>query len=483
MNSREHIRKIILDFENNHPVNDWYINGIMIWPYLRIRLFFSLRREFNEKKDQVLDQKKSKKKIKHNFSHILILKTSIKYFYNFIKKTYKTFKLFLFQKNKISSLPKKDFIFLGANSHRINFQGHRFNRYFDTYILDNKIENNYIFYEYDDSTNEHIFKPENIVRFNDVEKLINQSYSLKIKKNKNKLNQYDTFFDDLKSNKFTSGFSSNFEKDKIITQIDYIHNLSNFFRRALKQINPEKIYILCYYSTNVFAFVHAANKLGIETIEMQHGAQTKTHLAYGSWSKVPKGGYDLIPKTFWHWNEDSSKTIKSWSNGISNIKSIVVGNPWANYWSNKKQNYYTNNFILYSLQPKPYTIEQLFPESIIKLIKNTKFKWFLRFHPRQNNMDNIVEFLCKKKLINYVEIEKASNDPLPVLISNCRLHITNSSGTTMEAELFKKKTILIDEIGKIYYPEIIERGFAKCIIKTEHDFYQQAYDCIEYLSF
>ena len=53
-------------------------------------------------------------------------------------------------------------------------------------------------------------------------------------------------------------------------------------------------------------------------------------------------------------------------------------------------------------------------------------------------------------------MEHATSDPLPLLLQNCLIHITNSSASTIEASLFGKKTILLHEIGKLYYADLIE---------------------------
>lgn len=468
MNSREQIREIIIQFEKKYPVNEWQIDGLLIWPYLRMKLFFNLRSEFeyNKKKPKnIVLKNENRNSILSYLKKIArsILKLSTRIWY--------TLKFRFLLRKKLSTLPKKDFIFLGANSHRINFKGYRFNRYFDTYIEENNLENNYFYYEYDNPIEGDLFKPENIIRFNDLIYQLKKTYypkhSLKEAKS------YNEFLNDLENNNFTSNFSSQFDIKRISNDINFIIRLSKIFEKFLIHTQAKKVHVLCYYSSNVFAFILAANRLGIETIEMQHGAQTNTHLAYGSWTKVPSNSYSLLPKTFWHWDEDSSATVKSWSKDIDGLKSIVVGNPWLNYWMNTKENYDYTNFILYTLQPKPYGVDRLFSESMIKLIKNSNFKWFIRLHPRQDNKQEIIECLYKNKLFEVVEIEKATNDPLPLLLKNCRLHISNSSGTTIEAEIFNKKTILIDEIGEIYYQDIINRKNAIYLPGNAKDFYRK----------
>jgi hypothetical protein len=241
----------------------------------------------------------------------------------------------------------------------------------------------------------------------------------------------------------------------------------DFYEELLLQIKPEKLYILYYYGD--LALVAVANKLNIQTIEMQHGAQTNEHMAYGSWTKIPSSGYDFLPRTYWSWNESSKNVIDKWASKITLYKCFVGGNPWVNLWLNKDEEYFQKDFILYTLQPN-HTLQELFPEQLIASIKTEKYKWFIRLHPRQlNKREEIILFLKKNNIIDLVNVHEATFNPLPVLLKNCLLHITNSSASAIEAAMFNKKTILLHEIGKLYYSDLIESGSAKYVGK-EHNF-------------
>ncbi|MBK6836157.1 MAG: hypothetical protein IPG89_18555 [Bacteroidetes bacterium] len=205
----------------------------------------------------------------------------------------------------------------------------------------------------------------------------------------------------------------------------------------------------------------AANRLSIETFDMQHGAQTKTHLAYGSWSTVPIMGYDFLPRTYLCWDNHSEKAVLEWGAKNKLFKVLVTGNSWVDYWRNKPSTYNENGFILYTLQPEILSLEQSFPIELVEIIKSLNYKWFVRLHPRQIKQKNeIQEFLKNKGILAQVNIDGATNTPLPLLLRNCLLHITNSSTCTIEASFFQKKTIIINEIGKLYYSELISEGKA-----------------------
>jgi UDP-N-acetylglucosamine 2-epimerase len=79
--------------------------------------------------------------------------------------------------------------------------------------------------------------------------------------------------------------------------------------------------------------------------------------------------------------------------------------------------------------------------------------------------------IIEKEIWNLINIEEATKDPLPQLQSNAKLHITHSSGATIEAAEFGVKTILINEIGKNYYAGLIAENKALYIDYDDKDFY------------
>jgi hypothetical protein len=149
------------------------------------------------------------------------------------------------------------------------------------------------------------------------------------------------------------------------------------------------------------------------------GHNLTVHMAYSSWFTLPQEGYDMLPRNYWCWDENSKNVLQEWTKSNKNYAVKVIGNPWIDYWKSMKKNYVHTNYILYSLQPSPLTMEQLFPESIINFIKENPIPWFIRLHPRQlKEMEAIKMFLEDKQILHLVTIDAATNDPLPLLLSN-----------------------------------------------------------------
>jgi hypothetical protein len=447
----EDIKNIIIDAEQKFPVSSWKIGDVYIWPVLRTKIFMHvINEDFSKNKSVKVPDKiqvsNSKKKTRI-FTYIL---NTFKYFF-WIKK-----------------LKVKENLFLGSDNYRVNIENKRFNRFFDPLIIKYKIQDNSSLIEYDFDSKNHYFK--NIsINYNDGLKMFNESlyraYYFFIRKPKIEIKQYAEFIDYIKSFDLTVNLASIYSQYRIINYYSLRWNFQ--YKNAsniLQSIKPKKIFTLCYYnSSDVMFFVAAAKRKNIRTIEMQHGPIADKHLAYGNWTNVPLTGYDIIPSLFWCWDKFSKSTIDKSLGVNKNYSSFIGGHPWIEYWKDKEiqDSSIDSEFILYTIQQE-FSLEYFFNPKIILLIKHTKQKWYIRLHPRQiNQKSEIQEYLKSKNILEYVDIENATFLPLPLLLSKALLNVTSNSGTTIEAFLFNKFTVLLDPLSKDYYKDIIELNLAK----------------------
>lgn len=465
MQNRVDIKNFIVKIEKDFPVNDWSVNGHHLWPHIRITLFFYLinlveNKTVKIKKKHIVTPKKS-----------IIDKIKI-FFFSIVKSMINkcNFHIWHFR------LKRKKHLFFGAESHRIDYKESRFNRFFDVLIEKNNWIDNSLIFEYGGSKIKSQYNLQIINTFDSALKGFQVNLFRKKQPQKINLKGYQGFLTYLNQNKGLENFVNRFNEVKFQKWIhkNFITKIA-FFKKTLKKISPNKIIILCYYSENLMAMLAAASELGIqETIEMQHGPQTDIHLAYGSWSVIPESGYSTLPKRYWCWDKYSTEAIKKWSNKTIHFKVIMTGNPWVDYWKEIKHKYSHKNYILYSLQPAPISIEQLFTNQIVKLITDSKRQWFIRLHPRQlHQLENIKEYLNAKNILKKVNLNEATNDPLPLLLSNAILHVTHSSGTTLEASYFGLKTILINNIGLNSFQHLIKNNDAIYIDYSDNQFYKK----------
>ncbi len=462
MQNRVDIKNFIVQIEQNFSVNEWQVNGIHLWPIIRIKLFFYLIDQVESRKSDIKSNiTESTSTISPFRKKLFHIKRSFQKVNEFIK--------FYFWKSK---LPQKNYLFLGGDAHRVNYKNTRFNRFFDVLISKYAIENQSLYFEYGNQLEKNQYQPEKVYFYEKFFIGFQHLYRLKSRQVNFNWTGFSLFENFLLSNELTHDFilkNNRTEIENWATSL-FLPKIA-FFTEVIRKIQPKQIHFLCYYSDFNYALLVAANQLEITTVEMQHGPQTDIHLSYGSWTVIPKTGYDVLPRVFWNWDENSASVLNKWMQNNTTYKVKVIGNPWMDYWRAMSQSYANNNFILYSLQPNPITLEQLFTPQLLDCIRSSSEIWFLRLHPRQmNEKDALINFFKKENLLHKINIEAATNDPLPQLLANAKLHVTHFSGTTIEASFFNLKTILLNKNGLVSFPELIAKNQAIYIDYKDEDF-------------
>ncbi|QIE60619.1 hypothetical protein G5B37_13915 [Rasiella rasia] len=458
ISSRDEIKDFILEIEDRFPVNEWSLNGFYFWPILRIRLFFYLIRqvEYQTKKET------SNAKLPHK-------KRS-----GFAQKLAKLYAVF-YTPFWWSRLPKKKHIFVAQDAHRVNYKGKRYNRFFDVLIKKYGLEQESMYFETSKIPSSHIEAGHLLYDYDKALQVFLRKKRIKSTNLTFENSSYRDFINTLESNEQTKGFIVNYTEKRLVKWYERkVVPKLDFFSKLLQKIQPQQLSILCYYSENNMLLIAAANALNVKTVEMQHGPQSPLHLCYASWNKVPVDGYQVLPREYWCWDKASKDTIDAWANSSSLYKAAVIGNPWVDLWKEIPATFSEENYILYSLQPKPVSLSQLFSENIIDLMKELGLPWFVRLHPRQlGELETIKTFLKNKGVSELVRIDEATQAALPQLLANAIIHVTHYSGTVIEASQMQTRTIILHPIGKQSFSALIEAGRAVYLNPENEDFIQQ----------
>ncbi len=263
-----------------------------------------------------------------------------------------------------------------------------------------------------------------------------------------------------------------------------LHWQVQFFENVLARIKPKAVIILCYYSNiTSFAVTAAANRLGIRTVELQHGPMSTTHLGYGSWTQMPPKGYDLIPRIFWCWEAHTASFLDSWSGEGSRLyRTEIGGHPWLDYLREKEKTAEAD-IVLYTLQPEPLSLDALFTDAIVELIAAKREKWYVRMHPRQVPIrEKITAYLEAKGILEFVNLEEGTFTDLPSLLGRTRIHVTHSSGCVLEASILGVPSLIINKIGASYYKSLIQTGDAVSLDYKAPNFKAEFYKFYENVS-
>lgn len=443
---QKRIREIIEDWEKEFPVNEWQIEGVDIWPLLRIKLYIFLVN---------LDGETGFK----NFptKPVLIEK-------NFLKKAImvvcRVIRAKLILHSFFRNLGTKKILFFGSHFHRTIRNGISFNRFFDPMVDAHHLQNEVYMVEYGKVYNKN-FNQQAILPLHlylDHFKIIQRLANLWLSKDTHfiQLNQYKEFHEQL-IQQFPESEKLHISIDSLIQWAKKIDRTKRFFIQFYTRTKPEKIIFLSYYGyDDLTAAILAAHKLGIKTIDFQHGPQTNVHMAYSSWTKHPAKPYNTMPVEYWNWDKTSKENIDKWATNLKLIRARLVGHPYLAYclrnvnWDIRKK------VVFFSLQT--FDLEEMLPVPILELIKGSNDIWLLRMHPRSKiNKGDIEEYLKNHGIGNKnYTVDNAVEKPLPESLSIAKVHITNYSGCVLESLMMNVPSIIIHESGKELYTSYID---------------------------
>jgi len=451
----------ILNFLNqlecDFPVSEWKLFGFHIWPIIRISLGFKLSyQNFFTEKNQLTTSDSS------------IFSDSFDTFYRSISNSISDSK-----KNQNAN-KAYEIVFLNVSSTRYYKLGKEwFNPFSDSFIGHLEKDNiNSLVLEYPDETKIPRYRKSRFIGAG-----INlMNLNVLFQKNFEKIN-----FSDLREfNNFLSfiQLKSDFFSAKILR----VFNYSIYFEKILKKVKPSVVIVEGFYSYTAMGLLLAARKQNIKCIDVQHGVQSENDFLFSKWTNIPKGGYELLPDIFWCWSNTEKENIDNWTSKFDEkYSSFTGGNPvleldesnesirlFSREISSIKETHPDSINILYTHQAA-FEISKM----VLGAIKNSpsNWKWWIRFHPQYKEAQiKVITQLSNYKFSNTI-VENVANYPLPLLLKNMDLHVTESSSSVLEADMLGVPSIITDRSGAELFTKQIESGIAayssdeKCFFK------------------
>lgn len=252
------------------------------------------------------------------------------------------------------------------------------------------------------------------------------------------------------------------------------------YEKILKKTSP-KIIIGIQPSSEICIAAHRNN---IEVHDLQHGIiDTKAKLSYYSKAKRRFNEARCWPDYILCRNSFSyNKVLKE----LDFSKPILLGNLSKYFYQKiykegkKKRDVFkdpTKKIILYTLQPidvasflNENTIEGvIFPKVLLRLIKENKYNYLIKFHPSQIQHPVLYEkhknaFLKIFEGLDNVDFIECNKYPLDNSLSYSDLHITFNSACVFDAMDYNVISIVLDgDVSKIksYFGELTETEFIR----------------------
>ena len=238
-------------------------------------------------------------------------------------------------------------------------------------------------------------------------------------------------------------------------KLEVIFSQAQFFQKILKAQRVKSVFVVAYYDVKCFSVLLAANRLGLRSVDLQHGVQGQNHMAYARWPKEIFSTSNFLPTHFYVWDENSKQTIARWKPETENI---LLG---CNKWFLDRAKKISNDLILLTLQP----IDDFLPDYVIKIIQDYQGDkmWAIRLHPRQmGDMAKVEERLAKAGLSAKTEVKNASTVPLTSLLERTAIHTTYYSSVAIEASYYNIPTYFLGEEYLIHYTSYLDSELIYC---------------------
>lgn len=212
----------------------------------------------------------------------------------------------------------------------------------------------------------------------------------------------------------------------------------------------------------------ASKKMGIPVYDLQHGVIEGEIIYYGEKFRKNSPPEDL-PTGILCWDNPSTSEIKKWSDK-KGVEVLIIGNPWfMRFIDQRDDDVLVKEFkdikpifkeskpvILVSLQwgldvyYKNPGFNMVMIDELEKVILETanSYNWMLRLHPvqlRGKEGGKALEYLDRTfGKLDSVEWKKSSSLPLPLVLKQTDLHITDMSTTVIEAAWLGIKSALLN---------------------------------------
>lgn len=440
--------------EEKYPVFDWKVNGVRIWPIVRIWIAINCGRFSKEKNN------KSKVKL------IRGMKLISDFFvnrYNIIIKDrgkearVKKTDVFMLGNTQYRNVCMPDGSLLGHNIDPIKMYlensgydvlkleimggaGSRCPRWASSYYIDKMLLEAAVYRE--------------------IRKRIKPNYNID-------LDGYDEMLKEVEQNNIGI---ENLQVTSLIDSIAYVQYLTKKFTSLLVKSKPKIIVLECWYSEVKMSLILAAHKLNIPVVDIQHGvaAASGNHPSYCDWRNMPADGYELMPDYMWVWGKEDYDAMVPFAK--KNLVPFIGGHPMNLIWGDSKNSlnsYYQKKYEREYSRDKPVILFTLqwgtdYPKWILDYInQDDEYLWLIRLHPVVDDNEKMV----LQSLNDKDNVVKYSPDsfPLEILLKNIDIHITMNSSVVLDAVDFNCQSIVFDLACKDLYKKQFEIGLVHLV--------------------
>ena len=248
--------------------------------------------------------------------------------------------------------------------------------------------------------------------------------------------------------------------------------LARWFGARLQAAGASCAFVNTYYSLEGQAFVQAARRLGMSTVDVQHGMQGEHHAAYARWLQVPAGGYSTLPDEFWVWSDTEAQAIGRWMAGLGTHRARITGNPWLQRWADDSDPLIAACLAQAGALRRPGSRQVLAclswglaDEETEKLIQAARLcgpdvAWWWRLHPVESGKRAAFAARLQQQGLDGNLVGAATDLPLYALVRSADVTVAHSSTVIQEAAQLGVPSVVTSDYGAEFHAGLVHAGQA-----------------------
>jgi hypothetical protein len=261
-------------------------------------------------------------------------------------------------------------------------------------------------------------------------------------------------------------------RDWLQTQAARLDALAHWFTPVLRRSEAGHAFVNNWYSLEGQAFVLAARRLGLRTIDLQHGMQGKQHVAYARWLAVPAQGYSTMPDEFWVWGADEAAAIAAWSSSAPTHRARVIGNYWLERWRIDADplvaRYLAEARVLRGVASTQvlvgltWGVTDVETEKLIEAARlcHPAVAWWWRLHPVDSARRTELAVRLERAGLDGSRVGATTDLPLYALLRCADVTVAHSSTLVQEAAQFGLRSVVTSEYGAALHAGLVRQGVA-----------------------
>lgn len=437
MREAKDLMQLLKGVEDLTPLDELTVDGICVWPILRIYTAYRLR-EINP---ESMTPSRQPRWFKRWMSKRAIPRMQQ-------------------AEGSMNRLEKVDFLTLAYPSHRTDLvKGKAFNRYLDPlhhFLAPRK-----------GIHLEALFSEENLKQayYSPTYSLLSRLEEARLASGSSRKNWSDGLYAWCKEMQVLFN-DTYFHPENVAYWLDIVEAAVPMFKEILLDTGAKVLFVSAFYDPVLFGALRAANEMGIPAVDVQHGVQGAYHFAYNGYQDIPKSAYAYLPSVFWHYTqEDLEQTTQSFTPGLTRHQ--LMGNQWMQFWKEEVQEPAAKEHpftVLYSLGISASLLDE---QVLVAMKSNPEYRWLVRMHPRaMHRLDEVEAELAAAGITNY-DVKDANSLPIFELLSQADVHITRQSSVALEALDFQVPTLLTSTNGFDYYNTYLDKGWMRVFLGKE----------------